>query len=240
MIKLIQSASEFNFDFFDSLFATKILCIYNTYGFKSFTDYWTQDKNALISRLDDCYIILHNDNADKEELKSFIKTVCNGTVLCGDGLLDDYDLSGYIMKRNLLAADEALPEQSVDDSVILKAYQLLKRCEGESLKVPEYLPFKADVMHKLNNKTLKLAYTQKGNNIVSVAAANLGGGNAVITAVATDSAYRRMGLGASTVKRLLSSINCKNIYLQRTMNENEKFYNSLGFVNCGKWFCKTD
>ncbi len=238
MIKLIQSDSELNFDFSDSLFMAKTLCIYNTYGFKSYTDYWAQDKNALIARLDDCYVICHNENADIEELKSFIKTVCNGTVLCGEDLLDIYDSSGHIMKYNSGVNPQLEALQPIDDDVILKVYQLLKRCENESLNVHEYLPFKADVVHKLNSNTMKLAYTQKGNDIISVAAANIGGDSAVITAVATDKEYRRLGLGTGTLKRLLSSINCKNIYLQRTLNDNEKFYNSLGFINTGKWFCK--
>ncbi|MCR5636896.1 MAG: GNAT family N-acetyltransferase [Clostridiales bacterium] len=238
MIKLIQSNTEFDFDFCDSLFMAKILCIYNTYGFKSYTDYWAQNKNAVIARLDDCYVIWHNENADKEELKSFIKTVCNGTVLCGEGLLDDYNLSGHVMKYNSGVNTQTEALQPVDDNEILKVYQLLKRCENESLNVPEYLHFKADVVHKLNSDTLKLAYTQKDNDIVSVAAANIGGDSAVITAVATDKEYRRLGFGTDTVKRLLSFINCKNIYLQRTLNDNEEFYNSLGFINTAKWFCK--
>ncbi len=233
MIKLLQSGNFIEKIQADGLFYTKIRCIYDTYGFAKFTDYWHQENNALIARLDNSYIVWYNENADKCELKAFLSSVCSGSVLCAEGLLKCRD-HGRVMKKEL--KNQVLqPCQPIYEDTIPKLYSLLKVCESENFSSPDKMSFTADMMYKLKKGTVKAAYIHDDNKIISMAIANIGGKGAVLTAVATAPEYRRQGFGSSTVNRLISSLPCDTVYLQRAEGENEEFYKALGFVDDGKW-----
>ena len=69
---------------------------------------------------------------------------------------------------------------------------------------------------------------------MTVAESNKG---AVLGAVACDPAYRKSGYGSAVVSYISNRIidDGKKVYIHRAKNANEKFYDKLGFTECGSW-----
>lgn len=218
----------------EDIYYTKILAIWETYGFSSFTDYWIQnDGSALIARLDSSFIIALGDNADVEEIKSFCNTVCFGNILCGDIVLDFPCTGGAVMSLQIDNSLKRIENQEVN---LNDVYLLLASCADENFAVPDYDSFMLDMLHKLKKSRINIQCQYDKNKLVSVAMANIGGKKAILTAVATDKEYRHYGFGSKVVKTLIDSLSdCECVYLQRADGLNEEFYKFLGFKNIGKW-----
>ena len=58
--------------------------------------------------------------------------------------------------------------------------------------------------------------------------------DAILTAVSTQSEFRRMGYASALVSAMVCDIKGK-VYLMRDKNKNEEFYKKLGFENIGYW-----
>ncbi len=218
----------------EDIYYTKILSIWETYGFTSFTDYWIQnDDSALIARLDSSFIFALGADVDVEEIKSFCNTVCFGNILCGDLSLDFPCISGDVMSLEIDNSLKCRDNQEVD---LNKIYLLLASCVDEKFAVPDYDSFMLDMLHKMKKSRINIACQYDNSKLVSVAMANIGGKKAILTAVATDKNYRHCGFGSRAVKALIDSLSdCECVYLQRADGINEDFYTSLGFKNIGKW-----
>lgn len=239
MIKIIEKGNSLPLN--NTLFNSKIYNIFNTYGFTSFTDYWVQDENkAVIARLDNSFIIDICSDADIDEIKSFIKTVCFGNVLCDESLKISNlpHTMGNIMK--LQDKSTVITHSNKDFFInsnpnMKDIYALLKRCESDSFIPPSYEGLVLDLSHKLNKETAIVQGFYDKDKLVSFAMMNLSNASGILTSVVVSSDYRRMGIGKMTVMSLLNNADNKDIFLQRASGENKEFYNSLGFYDTEKW-----
>jgi predicted GNAT family acetyltransferase len=92
-----------------------------------------------------------------------------------------------------------------------------------------------DISHRVRHKTAK-AYTLNVNGeiISSGILSSIVDGCAILTAVRTGEAYRKMGYGSCLVNNICCDV-ADTVYIMRDMNLNESFYKNCGFKNIGKW-----
>ena len=235
MIRLITDAHVLNDLRCDDLFKAKISSLYNTYGFASFMDYWQSTKGSLIARVDNSFVISSGNSENEDEMSEFIDIVCNGTVLC------DFNLktkahnanSGMIMKliRRHGAGDKR-SDLNIDNEFIADLHSFLR----DEFTLPDFRSFSADIIHRLNKKTIQISAIYRQNRLIACAMASLANGSAVIHSVAVDKNMRRQGIGSAVVFNLTNKLSkCENIFLQCDSEENEAFYKSCGFEEAGKW-----
>lgn len=231
----------------DNPFACRIVSLYKSYKPElAFVDYWLVMDHSLrytgaIARSGSVFVLYLTEFSDLEEISSFMRVSGASGIICdGKYKLDFFGKnpkSGVIMRKT-----EPSEEKSGDFSIvqpdIREAYYLIVRAADKNFKPPSFEDFYVDMNHKLRHKTMRMYGVRRGRRLVSVAMtvaeSNKG---AVLGAVACDPAYRKSGYGSAVVSYISNRIidDGKTVYIHRAKNANEKFYDKLGFTECGSW-----
>ena len=92
-----------------------------------------------------------------------------------------------------------------------------------------------DVSHRIRHGAAKAVTLNINGEIISSGIfSSIYNNDAILTAVSTQSEFRRMGYASALVSAMVCDIKGK-VYLMRDKNKNEEFYKKLGFENIGYW-----
>ena len=215
MIKLIDNPDEFNTFNNDDIFFIRIMSLlkaYSTeYNFALFYKQIDESENitAIISRLDNDYTVCHNDNFNQKELDDFFKTLGFNSILCDE----DLKLS-FSYDYGITMATNKKIEKTINYAEIDEYPKLMDLFNLEDYSSADFESWYVDVSHRIRHGA--------ANN------------DAILTAVSTQSEFRRMGYASALVSAMVCDIKGK-VYLMRDKNKNEEFYKKLGFENIGYW-----
>ena len=215
MIKLIDNPDEFDTFNKDDIFFIRIMSLlkaYSTeYNFALFYKQIDENENitAIISRLDNDYTVCHNDNFNQKELDDFFKTLGFNSILCDEDLINYAEIDEYPKLMDLFNLED------------------YSSADFESWYV--------DVSHRIRHGAAKAVTLNINGEIVSSGIfSSIYNNDAILTAVSTQSEFRRMGYASALVSAMVCDIKGK-VYLMRDKNKNEEFYKKLGFENIGYW-----
>lgn len=228
----------------DCAYSARICALHNTYKNAPFAFFWQQkigeETTAVISKIDGDITLFATENADYEELVSFLETVGYASVSCDEEIMKKlgfYDyLSSYLV--------EYKNPQTVSADGIVRAdyaavYALLKECD---FSVPATLgDFLADFAARCNHSAADYGCILEGDKLASTASALFIGEKSVLLgAVATAKDCRGKGYAAKIVAALADKyyFSGKRVYLFCREDSLEKFYTRIGFESIGKWSVK--
>lgn len=247
MIRL--ATEDFNIEpYFDILtpgdpFGCRIKSLYKVYNYNlSFADFWAQIADnkctALIARLETSFILRLTDEADMEEISSFLRVSGGLSFLC-DGR---YSLSGsftrtegvILTRDSYMEADEGF---NIINPTVKEVYDVISRCRGDDFSVPNYESFALDVSHKLKKGCARVYGIEENTLQACIMTLAESEDCAVFGALATLPESRGRGFGACLVKYLSNVLisEGKMVFLHRAKNNNKEFYNKLGFKEYGIW-----
>ena len=224
MIKLIDNPDEFDTFNKDDIFFIRIMSLlkaYSTeYNFALFYKQIDESENitAIISRLDNDYTVCHNDNFNQKELDDFFKTLGFNSILCNE----DLKLS-FSYDYGITMATNKKIEKTINYAEIDEYPKLMDLFNLEDYSSADFESWYVDVSLNIN-----------GEIISSGIFSSIYNNDAILTAVSTQSEFRRMGYASALVSAMVCDIKGK-VYLMRDKNKNEEFYKKLGFENIGYW-----
>ena len=227
-------------------FACRIISLFHSYrpGL-AFVDYWLTrdtlngDYTGAIARNGSNFLLLLTDKTDLGEISSFLR-ISGASGVIGNGA---YPLDwtgkvthGAVLECHTITEDDEKVKVITPD--IKAAYHLIVSCEGEGFQPPEFDSFYVDVNHKLRHHTMRLCGIEDNGKLAALAMTVAESETAaVLGAVACAPEYRRKGYGSIVVKHLTNALVAENkrVYLHRAQNANVRFYQKLGFTECGQW-----
>ncbi len=144
MISLVNSLPEI-MDL--SAEMVKINCLFDSYKNDASVMFWVQDDNKCVIAMTDGNMIIHNNNADFEELYEFIAVLSPACVFSDMatleklGLIPDENINVVYRKADIKG-------QAVSD--ILKSDELYKLLDVDGLSLPDYPHFAVDYCRRKN------------------------------------------------------------------------------------------
>ena len=220
-------------------FYTRILSLYLSYGAGyDFAAFWEQTGDSgtvsLISRFEDRFTLWLTPDSDLEEVAAFLNFQGAGSVMSDAS----YDL-GMPDSARVIAGDvlEYRGEDYISDLEIYEPdfkelYALLKTCESDIFRVPEYMTFLSDLIHRRNKGSLTLeAARADGMPVSSVMTVSEAPEAVILGAVATHPEYRGRGLARSLVRDMATRLRSdgRRVYLFSASTANTLFYRNSGF-----------
>lgn len=240
-VALVSSISE------NDPFVCRIVSLYMSYGPSlPFVDYWVviDDKSrkctGAIARSGTDFILSLTDEADLEEISSFMRVAGAFTVICSAKY--ELDLYGYrtaegpILSRNTRSNNDTSMDIVIPQ--IKDAYSLIVASSDENFTPPPFDDFYVDVNHKLRHETMRLFGVCEEDTLSAVAMTVAESYNgAVIGAVACLPEMRNKGFGSYIVDYLTDILvsEGKCVYVHRAENANKSFYENLGFNQIDVW-----
>ena len=218
-------------------FGCRIASLALAYGADSgFAEFWLQTTESgqacgAVSRLNGAVTVQISSAADQEELEEFLSHIGYGTALWESSLRES---AGEVMEwaGKGVAARIAGEFFFSEAPALSQVYDLLKQCEDESFRVPEFDAFYVDTSHRLRHQTARLAALEhKGRLLACGFSLWETPDSAVLGAIAVTPQSRGRGLGSAVVLHLLEQLEGKRVYLFRSNGKNEKFYQRLGFTH---------
>ncbi len=251
MIRYADSSMCYRLSEFTScsdIYACRIACLLESYGTGyNFLNFYIQTDisgavTSAISEYGSDMTAFITDRSDTDELAEFLYARGFSSLLCSKRLFPEFPFEqGIIMKladRKEPSSLKSLTNADITSFPSLeKVWQLLKSCEGKGFSVPCYEDFLLDMSHKLRHNTALCKAAVIDNRIIGTAmTVAMSESCAVIGAVAADKGFRRMGIGSYCMKALCDELTGRDIYIMRSIGENETFYSSLGFENTGSFY----
>lgn len=236
MIKLIDNPDELDTFNKDDIFFIRIMSLlkaYSTeYNFALFYKQIDESENitAIISRLDNDYTVCHYDNFNQKELDDFFKTLGFNSILCDENLKLSFSYDyGITMATNKKI------EKTINYAEIDEYPKLMDLFNLEDYSSADFESWYVDVSHRIRHGAAKAVTLNINGEIISSGIfSSIYNNDAILTAVSTQSEFRRMGYASALVSAMVCDINGK-VYLMRDKNKNEEFYKKLGFENIGYW-----
>ena len=236
MIKLIDNPDEFDTFNKDDIFFIRIMSLlkaYSTeYNFALFYKQIDENENitAIISRLDNDYTVCHYDNFNQKELDDFFKTLGFNSILCDE----DLKLS-FSYDYGITMATNKKIEKTINYAEIDEYPKLMDLFNLEDYSSADFESWYVDVSHRIRHGAAKAVTLNINGEIISSGIfSSIYNNDAILTAVSTQSEFRRMGYASALVSAMVCDIKGK-VYLMRDKNKNEEFYKKLGFENIGYW-----
>lgn len=207
--------------------------------------FWFQESDGIIatvvSKVDGNMTVCSTADSDFDEIKEFVRIIGFSSLFMH---FSDFRKIG-IEPDNEGAILEYCGNTEVSDTVEISsetdmkdAYELLKRCQSESISVPDYLPWLSDFTYKRNRNSARAKSVTRNSLQVCFAMTSAETEkSALISGVVTDSNYRKQGLASRLVTALSDELRNENkaVYIMTANENNRKFYEKNGFVQIGKW-----
>lgn len=220
-------------------FITRILSLYQAYGEGvDFVAFWEQERDgatvALISRFEDKFSLWLTDDSDLEEIAAFLTFQGAGSVMCDASFLLELHGSDKVIGGQVLEyiGDDYISDLEIYEPDFKDLYALLKSCESEIFRVPEYLMFLSDLTHRRNRGKFSSAATAVSGRIASsVMTVSETDRAAILGAVATHPDFRRRGLSRELVRTLAARLRGqgRRVYVFSASEANTRFYINSGF-----------
>ena len=251
MIRYVDDALRaelYGFVLRDDIFACRIACLLESYGtgYPFLCFYIQTDENGrAVSAVSEYYsdmTVMLTERSDITELEEFLSMRGFSSVLSGRPLISGLpNEQGAIMR--LADRERLFSVRSDADMVFLpqpdlrELWLLMKSCEDDSFRPPEYEDFLLDASHRLRHGSASFAAAAFGGSAAATAMTVAQSSRcAVIGAVCVKKEYRRRGAGSLCIRELCSQLGGRDIYIMRDRNKNEDFYRSLGFENAGDFY----
>ena len=242
MVSLCESFDELDFLPADP-YAARITALFKTYGAgQSFALFWVQridgEPAAAISRVDGSMTLCAGENADFEELHSFLNAAGFDSLTCCEECMKKLGIADYKSSHTVRFVGGKQPPKCdfVRDCDKRKIYDLLCICGFE---LGDYGAFLADVCARLNKGTASLAAAEENGDIKSCAFALFEGAKSVLLgAVATLPSARGRGYAGSLVGTLANEKSEKEVFLFCRNDSLLDFYKKIGFEAVGRWAVK--
>lgn len=222
-------------------FYTRILSLYESYGGGyDFVGYWVQETEgktvSTVSRFEDKFSLYLTEDSDLEEVAAFLRFQGAGAVMTDSRYALDLT-SGQVISGQVLryAGEQYNSELEIYSPEIKPLYALLKSCESEIFRVPEYMSFLSDVTHRHNLNKCTIMATDIDDALASaVMTVSETESAAILGAVATHPDFRRRGLSRELVRTLASRITSQGraAYVFSASEANTRFYQNSGFEIC--------
>ncbi len=224
-----------------SIIGTKILCLVTAYGFeRDFLECWVMldggKVTAVLTRFYDDITLLSSDNADREQLLSFLGMFGYSTLCCTKkccdafGMVADTVKNGYVYTADI--SDYCCDALEEDD--YRKAYELISTEIPGSFRSNReaYLSFLSDFTFRKRRNLARGVCTHTDGKVSSVAlTSSETDKSAIISGVACDNTLQKRGLGKKTVLSLVNSLKKENksVYVIALNEKAEGFYEHIGF-----------
>lgn len=207
--------------------------------------FWFQESDGVIttvvSKVDGNMTVCSTESSDFDEIKEFVRIIGFSSLFmpyddfCKIGIKPDND--GAILKYE---GNSSLSDISeiVFETDMKVAYELLCRCQSESISMPDYLPWLSDFTYKRNRNSARARCIHCDGLQVCLAMTSAETDkSALISGVVTDSNYRKRGFASALVTALSDELKKekKAVYIMTANSNNRKFYEKNSFVCTGKW-----
>jgi predicted GNAT family N-acyltransferase len=239
MIKKVSLQEELS-SFDNTIFGCRIQSTAAAYGLdEPFAQFWMQDNQAAICKLDDSVTLDASDDADFGELKDFILMTGAKHLLCDLRVARKLGLAADVQGEVMVYQNAVKPKTPASFELnpsLRGLYTLLCECETDTFRTPEFEPFYMDLSHRIRHGTATAVGVKDGDALVSCAICIAQSEDqAVVSAVATKPGQRKKGFGHAALAAVLSQLKQEKIYILRACNENEYFYKSFGFQSAGEF-----
>ena len=204
----------------------KINCLYDSYKNDPSVMFWAQDLNKCVIAMTDGNMIIHNNNADTEELSEFV------SMLSPACIFSDIET---------LKALNCLPDENInvvyrmadiEDDIPcdeLKSDEIYKLLDVDGLSLPDYPHFAVDYCRRKNLGFAKFFALKDKCAVVTFNS----GDNAIINGLASH----QKGYGSIAIKGILQKNYGKSFYAC-CRDSVLPFYLKNGFIklyNAGYW-----
>lgn len=206
---------------------TRILAMYSGYGTSfDFLDFWLQKEGekitAAICRFEGAAWLLASEDANWEELSSFLKVIAP-TLLADAKTAESLGLTPF--ESFFEVSKEAAEGQSdTKTPPIMQIYDMLMSGADGDIEIPNKTEWYADISHRFRHETAKAAATKNAVALAGFVAED----SALITGVATDSSQRSKGEGKAVLDELLKAL-CPRIVYAEATEKAVGFYIKCGF-----------
>lgn len=229
-------------------FGCKIASLALAYGLDvPFTGFWIQiDRTgaitAALSKLEGAAVLYAQENADTEELREFLPMAGVKLFLYSPETISipriESITTGWVMK---LHSSKEVPKHSYlleYNPSLRQIHSLLCACTKKGFQPPPLDLFYVDMSHRIRHHTARSAGIREEDGL-SCCACTVAetSDSAVLGAVATKPSRQEKGLGRAVVSSIISQLQKegKEVFLFRSLKENQRFYEHLGFSNFCLW-----
>lgn len=227
-----------------SVFGCRIVSAAAMYGGFPFTDFWIQTDGsgvpcAALAKVEGVVTMEVWDRPDWEELRAFLDLVGGSVFVFDRRFAEPLKLEptrfGLILVRSLEQPLEKRKEEP-ERPGFREVYDLLRLCATNTFHPPPWEPFYLDLSHRLRHDGAHLVGIRKGSRLTACAMTVAEtDAMAIVGGVAVAPDARRQGLGRLAVECLLAQLPQSHVAVFRAGQEQEAFYQSLGFVPAGEW-----
>lgn len=229
-----------------SLLGTRISCYVSTYGFeKNFIEfylYYNEDKLiGVMAKFEDSITLLLKEYQDFSEVTTFINMLAFTTLTCNVDILSDKanfnfeakNCYKYVNNIDICEAEEITHDYYKD------MYNLISRNIPYSFanSTEAYFSFLSDFTYRERRNSARAKGIIIGDKLCAcgITAAETDT-SALLSGIASDSECRGMGFGKKVVLSLVSELKKENksAYVIALNSTAEKFYEHIGFENCGE------
>ena len=224
----------------DDPFYTRVLSLCLCYGGRvDFVAFWEQKLDgstaALISRFEDKFSLWLTEKADLEEISAFLRFQGAGSVMYDSSYPLTGDGASFVIEGQVLeyVGDDYISDTEIYKPEYKELYGLLKSCESETFRVPDYMMFLSDLTRRSNCGRLSLmARREEGvlaSAVMTVSRTDCG---AILGAVATRPDMRGRGLSRPLVRSMATSQRAegRRVFVFSASEKNTRFYINSGFA----------
>lgn len=236
MIKKIEQIKEFDEYTKLDVYSVRIKSLLNAYGckydFASFYCQLSQDDRltAIISKLDNDFTLSFTDNCDMNELCEFFSVIGYSTILADSRFTFNSSFNEGIVMVTDIKKEIGISNLNINFFPDLMDIFTLSDYENTDFKA-----WYVDANHRIRHNCAKAASIEvDGITVSSAMFSSIYNNNAILTSVKTLPDYRNNGYATTLICEMISDINGK-VFLMREKNKNQKFYENLGFKDCGEW-----
>ena len=223
MISLINTLPEFSLL---SAEMVKINCLFDSYKNDSNVMFWAQDGDKCVIAMTDGNMIIHNNNADFEELSEFVSVLCPVCVFSDSQTLEKLNLIPD-ENINVVYRKADLEGQAISDT--LSSDELYRLLDVDGLSLPDYPHFAVDFCRRLNHGFAKYFAIKNKCAVITFNS----GDKAIINGLASHG----KGYGTVAIKGILQK-NYGKDFLACCRDSVLPFYLKNGFkklYNAGYW-----
>lgn len=224
----------------NSLPGAYIACRMDCYGFGfDFLSFWLSENggevDCVVSSMDNCAVVLTNENTDFEELRQFIDVLGFSSVMMTSQAAQKCGFENYETKNSFVYSSESRDNyMAQDDADLKKLYELISASIPGSFENSSYayLNFLSDYTFRKNRGRARLKALKDENTVLSCALTSAETDSAaIISGVACSEKSRGKGFGKQTVLSLAEELSLENkaVYVIALNKSAEDFYRKIGF-----------
>lgn len=223
------------------IISTRIASYLKSYGVdKDFVKFWMcvngEDVTAVLSLFESSLLIKASEACDKDEVKTFLSMISYSNLSCNEDTLYLIEPVEVILKQGYRFAGNRGNNvcENADESSLKAVYKLI--CEsipGSFANTKEaYLSFLSDFLFRNRRGLARCKCIRENGKVVACALTSAETETyALISGVASDSAFRKGGYGKRVVSAIVNELlkENKTVYVIALNDSARGFYEHIGF-----------